>query len=59
MHNTALQNERGGGVIWVFVVAGRETHMVFLLGLGLREIKPINFGSHKDEGNEINTVLGY
>ena len=30
-----------------------------MLGHGLRETKPINFGSHKAEGNETNTVLGY
>ena len=26
---------------------------------GLREMKPINFGSLKAEGNETNTVVGY
>ena len=43
----------GKHIFWVFAVEGKETRM------GLRETKPINFGSHKAEGNETNTVLGY
>ena len=42
----------------MFNVEGRETH-IYCWAVGLRETKPINFGSHKAEGNETNTVLGY
>ena len=48
----------GGGTFWVFNVEGRETH-IHCWAVGLRETKPINFGSHKAEGDETNTVLGY
>ena len=34
----------------------RETHIVLGHGGG---VKPINFGSHKAEGSETNTVFGY
>ena len=44
----------------MFNVEGRETHIcIYCWAVGLRETKPINFGSHKAEGNETNTVLGY
>ena len=36
----------------MFNVEGRETH-IYCWAVGLRETKPINFGSHKAEG------LGY
>ena len=50
----------GGGKFWVFNIEGRETHIIlYCWAVGLRETKPINFGSHKAEGNETNTVLGY
>ena len=46
------------GEAHVFVkVEGREPRI--LLGQGLTEMKPINFGSVKAEGTETNTVLGY
>ena len=48
----------GGGTFWVFNVEGREAH-IQCWAVGLRETKPINFGSHKAEGDETNRVLGY
>ena len=50
----------GEGHFWVFKVEGRETRI--LLGCGAEgnfEMKPINFGSVKAEGNETNTVFVY
>ena len=44
-------------MFWVFKAEERETRI--LLGQGLTEMKSINFGSVKAEGNETNTVLGY
>ena len=61
--NTVLGYWGGGsleeGHFWVFKVEGRET--CILLGQGPTEMKPINFGSVKAEGNKTNTitVLGY
>ena len=61
--NTVLGYWGGGsleeGHFWVFKVEGRETHI--LLGQGLTEMKPINCGNVKAEGNKTNTitVLGY
>ena len=50
----------GGGTFWVFNVERRETHIIlYCWAVGLRETKPINFGSHKAEGDVTNTVLGY
>ena len=44
----------------MFNVEGREIHIcIYCWAVGLRETKPINFGSHKAEGDETNTVLGY
>jgi hypothetical protein len=37
----------------------REGKLTYCWVKGLREMKPINFGSLKAEGNETNTVLGY
>ena len=48
----------GGGTFWVCNVEGREAH-IRCWAVGLRETKPINFGSHKAERNDTNTVLGY
>ena len=44
----------------MFKVEGRETRI--LLGCGAEgnfEMKPINFGSVKSEGNETNTAFAY
>ena len=50
----------GGGTFWVFNVERRETHIIlYCWAVGLREMKPIKFDSHKAEGDETNTVLGY
>ena len=37
----------------------REGKLTYCWAKGLREMKPINVGSLKAEGNETNTVLGY
>ena len=37
----------------------REGKLAYCWAMGLREMKHINFGSLKAEGNETNTVLGY
>ena len=43
----------------MFNVEGRETHIcIYCWAVGLRETKPINFGSHKAEGDETNTGVG-
>ena len=48
---------RGKDIFWVSKVEGRETHI--LLAKEPKEMKLINFGSLKVEGEKINTALGY
>ena len=48
---------RGEDIFWVFKDEGGK--LTYCWAKGLREMKPIVFGSLKAEGNETSKVLGY
>ena len=50
---------QGGGRTYFGCLKLREGKLTYCWAMGPREMKPINFGHLKAEGDETNTALGY
>ena len=57
--NTELGYGGGRGRTYFGCLRLRKGKLIYCWAIGLKETKPIDFGSHEAEGNETNTALGY